>query len=135
MVRIDLTYEGGLRTAARHAPSGTTLQTDPPVDNHGLGESFSPTDLLATSLGACMLTIMGIRARQLGLALEGTQVSVDKFMVGPPRRVGRLVVAMVLPPGVPAEHRPALEEAARSCPVALSLHPDLEVALTLTYPD
>ena len=93
MVRIDATYQGDLHTVCRHGPSGAELETDAPVDNQGRGASFSPTDLLATSLGSCMLTVMSILARRKGWAMEGARVSVDKHMATEPvRRIGRLVV-------------------------------------------
>jgi putative redox protein len=127
MVQIQIHYEGELRCAATHGPSGTGLHTDAPVDNQGRGESFSPTDLLATALGACMATIMGIRARDLGVDLEGARIEVTKHMVADPlRRVGRLAVRMDLP-DAPTEARATLERAAHECPVARSVHPALEV--------
>ncbi len=128
MVRIELEYQGDLHTASRHEPSGTGLETDAPVDNQGRGESFSPTDLLATSLGSCMLTVMGILARRHEWQLEGARARVEKHMVSEPaRRVGRLVVELAMPAGLPPESRDPLERAAHSCPVRLSLHPDIEV--------
>ncbi|MEO0650189.1 MAG: OsmC family protein [Planctomycetota bacterium] len=127
MVQIDIEYRGELRCEATHGPSGSLLATDAPVDNQGRGESYSPTDLLATSLGTCMLTIMGIRARDLGVKLDGTTVRVAKHMVADPqRRVGRLEVSIRLP-AVDAAHQPALEEAAHRCPVANSIDPRIEV--------
>ena len=93
MVKIDVAYEGDLHTTCRHGPSGRELETDAPVDNQGRGESFSPTDLLATALGTCTLTVMGIVARREGWKLEGARSRVEKHMVADPvRRVGRLVL-------------------------------------------
>jgi uncharacterized OsmC-like protein len=126
MVKIDIRYEGGLRCAATHGPSGQTLQTDAPVDNHGRGESFSPTDLVATALGACMVTIMGIAARRHGIDLGETAVKVLKEMSPqPPRRISKLTIVFTI--ALPSTHpqRTLLENAARSCPVHLSLHPDV----------
>jgi putative redox protein len=130
MVRIDVVYEGDLHTTCRHAPSGAALATDAPKDNEGRGEAFSPTDLLATALGSCMLTTMGIVARRRGWPLEGARAEVEKHMVADPvRRVGRLVVRILFPDGLPAAARPVLERAAHTCPVHKSLHPDVEVDL------
>ena len=103
------------------------MVTDSPVDNEGKGESFSPTDLAATSLGTCMLTIMGIAARRLGVDLGETTVNVVKEMTSqPPRRIARLTVVFTIPLAASHEKREVLENAARSCPVHLSLHPDVE---------
>jgi uncharacterized OsmC-like protein len=127
MVEISIKYLGDLRCEARHEPSGTVITTDAPVDNEGRGESFSPTDLAATSLGACMLTIMGIAARKQGVDLGDTQVKVLKEMTPkPPRRIAKLTVVFTIP--LPASHdkRAMLEEAARNCPVHLSLDPGVE---------
>ena len=127
MVEISIKYLGDLRCEARHESSGTVITTDAPVDNEGRGESFSPTDLAATSLGACMLTIMGIAARKQGVDLGDTQVKVLKEMTPkPPRRIAKLTVVFTIP--LPASHdkRPMLEEAARNCPVHLSLDPGVE---------
>ncbi len=134
MVRIDVHYEGDLHTRCAHGPSGAKLETDAPVDNEGRGESFSPTDLLATALGSCMLTVMGIVARRHGWALEGAHVSVEKHMVtAPERRVGRLVLGFAMPAGIPEEARAVLERAAHTCPVHRSLHPEVEVEATFAW--
>jgi len=134
MVAIDLAYAGNLRCKATHGPSGTTLITDAPVDNHGRGESFSPTDLVATALGGCMMTIMGIVAKRDGIALEGVKVHVEKIMTpAPPRRIAKLVIAFTMPAGLNAEDRAKLERAAHTCPVSLSLHPDVVQDVTFTY--
>lgn len=135
MVQIDILYEGELRTNARHAPSGTMLYTDAPKDNEGRGESFSPTDLVATALGSCMLTIMGIFARRKGIELAGAKLSVRKHMVQNPRRIGKLEVFCEMPAGIPVEHREALRRAALTCPVHESIHPAIEVSVDLRYPD
>ncbi len=134
MVRIDVDYGGDLHTTCRHGPSGGTLETDAPKDNEGRGESFSPTDLLATALGSCMLTVMGIVARRHGWPLEGAQARVEKHMrTGPERRVGRLVVRFEMPAELPADARPVLERAAVTCPVHRSLHPDVELDLAFDW--
>ncbi len=127
MLKIDLRYEGELHTSARH-PSGAELATDAPKDNEGRGEAFSPTDLLATALGSCMLTVMGIVARRHAWPLEGASVAVEKHMVADPeRRIGRLDVRFELPAGIPQDARKVLERAAHTCPVHRSLHPDTQI--------
>jgi uncharacterized OsmC-like protein len=127
MVEISIKYLGDLRCEARHEPSGTVITTDAPVDNEGRGESFSPTDLAATSLGACMLTIMGIAARKQGVDLGDTQVKVLKEMTPkPPRRIAKLTVVFTIPLPASHEKRAMLEEAARNCPVHLSLDPGVK---------
>jgi uncharacterized OsmC-like protein len=127
MVEISIKYLGELRCEARHEPSGTLITTDAPVDNEGRGESFSPTDLAATSLGACMLTIMGIAARKQGVELGDTRVKVLKEMTPkPPRRIAKLTVVFTIPLPASHEKRAMLEEAARNCPVHLSLDPGVE---------
>lgn len=127
MVAIHIVYQGELRCALTHEPSGTVIHTDAPKDNHGKGESFSPTDLVAAALGSCMLTIMGITARKLGISIDGTQVSVMKEMVTTPvRRIGALKVVIDVPTaGLDSEQKKALEHAAFTCPVHESLHPDV----------
>jgi uncharacterized OsmC-like protein len=127
MVEISIKYLGDLRCEARHESSGTVITTDAPVDNEGRGESFSPTDLAATSLGACMLTIMGIAARKQGVDLGETRVKVLKEMTPkPPRRIAKLTVVFTIPLPASHEKRAMLEEAARNCPVHLSLDPGVE---------
>lgn len=134
MVKINIEYQGGLHTEAVHTLSGTKLQTDAPLDNGGKGESFSPTDLLATALGTCMVTIMGIYAERHGFNIKGTKVSVTKEMGAPPtRRVGKLGVTIEIP--LPPDHaqRTALENAALTCPVHKSLHPDVEIPVSFVW--
>jgi putative redox protein len=123
MVRIDVDYQGGLRCRAVHAPSGAALVSDAPLDNHGKGESFSPTDTLATSLASCMLTVMGILAQKRSWSMEGSRAVVEKHMTtAPPRRVAELVVAVEMrAPGLDDAAKAELVEAAESCPVRLSL--------------
>lgn len=137
MVRIDISYDGDLRCKAVHAPSGRALETDAPVDNQGRGESFSPTDLLATGLGTCTITTMGILARERGWDLTGTTVVVEKHMSPPPRRVARLVAEIRVPAegasGIDAAGRAALEEKAHTCPVRVSLLPAIEVPITFHW--
>jgi putative redox protein len=136
MVSIATIYRTQLRCEAIHGPSGTVLITDPPTDNHGRGESFSPTDLVATALGTCILTTLGIVAQRDGIVLDGATAAVEKHMTAtPPRRIARLVLRVAFPAGIPASARAKLEKAAHSCPVALSLHPDVAQDITFTYPD
>lgn len=134
MVEIKLSYEGNLHCSAIHVPSGNTLVTDAPLDNNGLGQAFSPTDLLATALGSCMATVIGILAKRKEISVEGMTVTVRKFMADDqPRRVKRLELDLVLP--LPASHpdRALLETAARGCPVHHSLHPDIEVVMNWNW--
>jgi len=127
MVRIQLEYEGDLHCRAVHGPSGTALATDAPKDNQGRGESFSPTDLVATALGSCILTVMGIMARTLNIDLAGTTASVEKEMASAPvRMIQRLSVKIHVPHQVSPENRQKLERAAHTCPVHRSLHPEIE---------
>lgn len=134
MVEIDVLYEGDLHCRATHGPSKAEIGTDAPVDNKGKGEAFSPTDLLATSAGVCMMTVMGIYARERGIDLKGSRVHVVKEMVADPRRrVGRLIITVDFPKGVPEESRPALENAGTTCPVHLSLSPDVKRDITYRY--
>lgn len=129
MVRMDVTYDGDLRCTATHAPSGATLVTDAPVDNQGKGESFSPTDLLATSTLTCIMTILAIRAESRGLDLNGMHGHVEKHMVPGPRRVGRLVAEVVLPDGLDEEGRAWLIADAASCPVTRSISDGIDLDL------
>lgn len=130
MVEIKLTYEGDLHCSAVHTPSGNTLVTDAPLDNSGRGEAFSPTDLLATSLGACMATVIGIVAKRKEITVEGMGVTVRKFMSEDlPRRVKRLELDLRIPLSASHPDRPLIESAARGCPVHHSLHPDIEIAM------
>lgn len=136
MVEVVVTYEGKLHTTASHGPSGATLATDAPKDNEGLGEAFSPTDLVATALGACMLSVMGIYARRHNLALEGAKATVHKHMVADPvRRIGTLEVVIEMPAGLAPETRAVLERVAHTCPVHRSLHPDVQTPIVFRYPD
>ncbi len=136
-VEVDVLYQGGLRCAATHQPSGQTLTTDAPVDNGGRGEAFSPTDLIATGLGTCILTIMGLAAQHSGLDLSGTRMHVIKEMAAKPlRRIGALTVLITLPEGKPISptDRVKLERAAELCPVKQSLHPDIDIHIEFAYP-
>ena len=119
-------YEGQLRTEATHVASGTVIQTDAPVDNHGRGEAFSPTDLVGTALGTCILTTMAIVAERHQVDLQGSTVSVKKTMSSDsPRRIAQLDVDLQLPASLSAADRALLERVAHTCPVALSLNPEI----------
>ena len=134
MVKIEVEYSGDLHTEALHTSSGTKLSTDAPLDNMGKGESFSPTDLVATALGTCMATTMGILAKRHDIDMSGAQVTVQKEMIADPlRRVGRLEVVIEMP--LPEDHpkRKALEQAALTCPVRQSLGSNIEVPVTFRW--
>jgi putative redox protein len=126
MTTIETTYQGGLRTSAEHLQSGTVIITDAPVDNQGKGEAFSPTDLLSASLGSCMFTIMGIVAREHGFAIEGAKCEITKIMAANPRRVAEILVKFSFANAYTDKEKKLLERAALTCPVYLSLHPDLK---------
>ncbi|MFM7155549.1 MAG: OsmC family protein [Bacteroidota bacterium] len=124
---IKTTYLGDLRTEAVHLRSGARIITDAPPDNHGKGEAFSPTDLCAASLASCMLTIMGISARNHGLNIDGASASVNKIMASDPRRIARVEIRLEVPGSqLDERQRKILETAARTCPVAFSLDGGLE---------
>ncbi|MDA7535561.1 OsmC family protein [Akkermansiaceae bacterium] len=130
MVEIRIDYEGQLRCGAKHMPSQRKMETDAPTDNHGRGESFSPTDLLATGLGTCMATVMGIAGKNKDVELRGMRVVIGKEMSDDlPRRIAKLNVEVFMP--IPEDHpeRRVLQSAALSCPVQHSIHPDIEVPI------
>lgn len=133
MVQINIVYQGGLHCEAVHEPSGAKITTDAPKDNQGKGESFSPTDLVATALGACMLTVMGIAARNWNVNIDGARVSVEKEMSPPPRRIAKLVVVIDMPAGIPEETKQKLEHAAHTCPVHKSLHLDVDMPIKFRW--
>lgn len=136
MPTARIVYTGDLRTEATHLQSGTLILTDAPTDNHGKGEKFSPTDLTATSLGTCIITTMGIRLRAEGLDFTGTELSVTKTMTAqPPRRIARVEVELQMRTNVQLtdEQRRKCEEIAHTCPVALSLHPEVEQVVTFRW--
>lgn len=131
----QIIYKGKLRTEATHLQSGTILETDAPVDNNGNGERFSPTDIVATALGSCMLTIMGIKARDLKVDLEGTEIGITKKMASDPRRISGIQVYFHFPEHIVADEKQKiiLENAARTCPVAKSIHPDIELDIRFDW--
>ena len=130
MIEISIDYQGQLRCAATHGPSGNELSTDAPVDNNGRGESYSPTDLVATALGTCMATVMGIAARRKDISLEGMVVRVGKHMSDDtPRRISKLEIEVDMP--ISEEHPDGklLQSTALGCPVHHSIHPEIEVPI------
>ncbi|MEM9555993.1 MAG: OsmC family protein [Acidobacteriota bacterium] len=134
---VDITgrYAGGLGVEMIHGPSGSTLRTAAPVDNQGDGSSFSPTDLTAAALGACMLTLIGIVGERDGLDLTGLSFRIEKHMRSNPRRVDRLPITITMPAGLTPNQRKKLERAALTCPVHKSLHPEIDKDTTFHYPD
>jgi putative redox protein len=127
-------YVGNLRTEATHLRSGQTIITDAPPDNNGKGEAFSPTDLMATSLGSCMLTIMGIAAEKHAINIEGTSLDITKIMQNDPRRVSEIIVEFSMPKrDFTEKEKLILERAAHTCPVALSLNKDLKQTVVFNY--
>jgi len=134
MVRIDVTYQGGLRCEAVHGPSGQKLLTDAPVDNHGKGERFSPTDLVATALGTCIPTIMGMVAEREKIDLTNLRITVQKEMsADPPRRIARLITRIVMPKGLTEPQKAKLEKAAHTCPVHQTLQGKVDLPIEFVY--
>lgn len=131
----QIIYKGDLRTTATHLQSGCILETDAPTDNQGKGERFSPTDLVATALGTCMVTTMAIKARTLNINLDGTRVDVTKVMVPDPRRIGTIVAHVFFPAGLVVDDKTKeiLERTARTCPVERTLHPDVVLDLAFNW--
>ena len=126
MATIKTVYLGDLRTENEHLQSGNKVITDAPTDNQGKGEYFSPTDMLATALGSCILTIMGIKARDNGIDIKGTEVNVTKIMAADPRRVAEVVIEINFPKnGFSKDQKKIVESVAGTSPVPLSLHPEL----------
>lgn len=128
-------YRGELRTEATHLQSGTIIETDAPLDNHGKGERFSPTDLVATALGSCMMSIMGIKARDLQIDLTGVKIDIQKNMLSDPRRIGGVDVNFYFPAKLQLDEKQKaiLQNAALTCPVAKSIHPDLVQNVTFHW--
>lgn len=138
MVPISLVYNGELRCTATHDNSGASFVTDAPKDNSGKGESFSPTDLVATALGACMITTMGIIAKreQIPVNFDGTRIAVEKHMsADAPRRIAKLVARVSFPPGISRDVRPRLKEIGDTCPVAQSINPNIVMDIAYLFPD
>jgi uncharacterized OsmC-like protein len=134
MKTSKIIYLGNLQTEAIHLNSGVKIITDPPIDNNGRGEAFSPTDLLATSLGCCMLTIMGIVAGRNEINIEGTFIEITKIMESNPRRVGEIIVEFTMPKiNYSDKEKQLLENAALTCPVAKSLNAELKQTVIFNY--
>ena len=127
-------YSGELRTHSVHTQSGETYITDAPTDNEGKGEAFSPTDIVATSLANCMMTIMGIVSKRKGMAIEGTEAKIDKFMGTDPRRITEIKIDFYFPLNFSEDERKLLEKSALNCPVAKSLSSDLKQNIQFHYP-
>ena len=128
-------YQGQLRTSAVHIQSNQEIITDAPIDNHGKGEAFSPTDLVASALASCMLTIMGIKAQSMSIDLSGTKANVTKQMSALPRRISEIEIEVVMNDKYDQKSRKILEKAALSCPVGHSLHPETKQIIHFVYPD
>ncbi|WP_461789608.1 OsmC family protein [Pedobacter sp.] len=134
MATSKVTYQGELRTVSVHLASGDKIITDAPIDNQGKGEAFSPTDLLATSLGNCMLTIVGIAAKSHDFSIDGATAEITKVMAQDPRRVSEIHVKLKFPEfNYSEKQRAIIERSAKTCPVSYSLHPDIKQELTFLY--
>lgn len=133
MTTAKVTYQGNLRTQSIHLQSNNQIITDAPTDNHGKGEAFSPTDLLASSLASCMLTIMGIKADSMDLDISGTTAEVTKVMTTEPRRVSEVHLEIQFQQSFDARTQKLLEQAALACPVAKSIHPDIQQVVNFHY--
>ena len=128
-----VTYLGNLRTESVHLKSNTSFLTDAPVDNNGKGESFSPTDTVATGLASCMITVMGIKANEMGVDMTGTIAHVTKTMASGPRRISKIEIVIELPFEADAKTRTILERTGTTCPVHFSLHPDIEKEISFNW--
>ncbi len=129
-----VTYDANLRTTCLHLQSGSSFETDAPSDNKGQGARFSPTDLIATGLGACLITTMGIKAETMDIKLDGAKVEVTKVMMSEPRRIGKIVIAVTMPAlNLDEKTIEILERVGRTCPVERSLHPDMELDISFKW--
>ena len=136
MVPQQTLYLGDLRCRTNHGPSGVELVSDAPADNQGKGQSFSPTDLVVTALATCIVTTAGILARREEVALEGTRVFSEKHMSAEgPRRILKIILRFEMPRGIPIAFRPKFDVVVRTCPVRLSLNPEITIGVTVNYPD
>ena len=133
MTTSIIRYLGELRTSSMHLQSGTEILTDAPTDNHGKGEAFSPTDMVANSLGTCMISIMAIKSRDLDLELKGSTAEVTKIMQSEPRKIARIEVILNMAVATSDKNKTILERSAMTCPVFLSLHPDIEKVITFNW--
>jgi len=126
-------YLGNLRTENEHIKSGNKYITDAPLDNQGKGEAFSPTDTVATGLANCMITVMGIKARDMGVNMDGAIATVTKTMAADPRRISKIEIILEMPSGIDERSRKILENTARTCPVMQSLHPNIEKLIDFNW--
>ena len=135
MTKMRTQYLGNLRTEIEHIQSGNKIITDAPLDNNGKGEFFSPTDMFSSSLGSCMLTIIGIAANTHGFSIDGTTLEIEKVMAANPRRVAEIKIDVHFPKGAnyTDKQKRIIEAAAKTCPVANSLHPDVIKNITYIY--
>lgn len=133
MSTSKVTYLGNLRTENEHLKSGSTFITDAPTDNNGKGEAFSPTDTVATGLANCMITVMGIKARDMEVNMDGTTAMVTKTMAADPRRISKIEVILNFPAGIDEKSRKILENTGRTCPVMQSLHPNVEKEIVFNW--
>lgn len=133
MSTSKVTYLGNLRTENEHLKSGNKFITDAPTDNNGKGEAFSPTDTVATGLANCMITMMGIKARDMQVNMDGTTAIVTKTMAAEPRRISKIEVVLTFPAGIDEKSKKILEYTARTCPVHFSLHPDIERVIVFNW--
>lgn len=133
MVKMTAVYTGHKHCKAEHEPSKSIIETDAPKDNAGLGEKFSPTDLVATALGTCILTTIAIVAERDGHDITNSKISVEKEMNANPRRIASLKTVLELPKNIPEDYRKKIEHVAHSCPVNKSLHPDISVPVEIRY--
>ncbi|AFL79574.1 putative redox protein, regulator of disulfide bond formation [Aequorivita sublithincola DSM 14238] len=133
MSTSKVTYLGNLRTENEHLNSGNKFITDAPTDNNGKGEAFSPTDTVATGLANCMITVMGIKARDMQVNMNGTTAMVTKTMAADPRRISKIEIVLNFPAGIDDKSRKILENTGRTCPVLFSLHPDIEKVITFNW--
>lgn len=135
MITSTVTYPGELRTVAVHVKSGTTIITDAPTDNHGKGEAFSPTDLVATALASCMISIMGIVSVKENITkADGASAEITKVMYADPRRIGEIHITVTMPKlNYTDKEKKMYEHAAYTCPVAKSLHPDIKQVITFVW--
>ena len=128
-----ITYVGDLRTSSIHLQSGTEVLSDAPTDNHGRGEAFSPTDLVANALGSCMVSIMAIKSKDMKLDLTSSIVEVTKVMQSEPRKIAKIEIVLNMSVSPDQKSKTILERAAMTCPVFLSLHPDIEKVITFNW--
>lgn len=135
MATSKVTYLGGLRTSSIHLQSGSEIISDAPLDNNGKGEAFSPTDTVANGFASCMFTVMGIKARDLGIDLSGSKAEVTKIMAAEPRRISEIHITFSMNLSTDDKTKTILERTANTCPVHYSLHPDIKKEITFNWKD